>query len=542
MITLTSPATVYPLESVNVQAVNSNFGSGTVLNSTINWNFGDPGSEYDALVGFNAAHAYANPGTYTITLSITTPDGHVGVATQTVTIAQDNRPAIYVAADGNDANDGSSPNDPIQSLARLGQLLTSGERVLFQAGDTFAFNSANALNLGGLQDVYVGSYGSGAQPVIFYNGPAVGGTMIGTSDSSSGIVVQGLTFDSIYVNNDNQQAIPSAFIPAGNDITIIDNTFLNLGDDVNLQLSPSNVLVQDNTSPDPTALSGYFGWVAGAEINFLGNTVASSTGEAVMRVAGVTDLELAYNNFTNNPEIPGGPALSKNNLSTQVGQYVYVYHNTFVNGAANAGPLGTDVANPNVTISDVVFDSNTVNNTTILITAGAQNVMIKNNVINANGDSGITIDAQEIGGGFNWTVTNVWIERNTVTEPGVWGGFLAINDGQAQGVTLDYNLFVDPNFNISSGQAFVTVDEDNMNSFSQILDNVWSQPAWVSPWVNGGMFFVSSDPSSQVGWLTPAEWEASGIASGDMFQNVNLGNTYSATVDGITVGSNLPTA
>jgi hypothetical protein len=541
VITLTSPATVYPLESVNVQAVNSNFGSGTALNSTISWNFGDPGSEYDALVGFNAAHAYANPGTYTITLSITTPDGHVAVATQTVTVAHDNRPTIYVAAGGNDANDGSSPNDPIQSLARLGQLLTSGERVLFQAGDTFAFNSANALNLGGLQDVYVGSYGSGAQPVIFYNGPAVGGEIIGTSNSSSGIVVQGLTFDSVYVNNGNQQAIPSAFILVGNDITIIDNTFMNLGDDLNLVLGPSNVLIQNNTSPDPTALSGYFGWVAGNEINFLGNTVASSAGEAVMRVAGVTDLELAYNNFTNNPETAGG-TVSKNTLSTQVGQYVYVYHNTFASGPVNAGPLGTDVANPNVDITDVVFDSNTVNNTTVLITAGAQNVVIKNNVINANGDSGITIDAQEIGGGFNWTVTNVWIEHNTVTEPGIWGGFLAINDGQAQGITMDYNLFVDPNFQISSGQAFVRVDENDMNSFSQILDNVWSQPAWASPWVNGGMFFVSSDPSSQVGWLTPAEWEASGITSGDVFQNVNLGSTYSVAVNGIVAGSNLPTA
>jgi hypothetical protein len=543
VITLTSPATVYPLESVNVQALNSTFGSGTFLNSTISWNFGDPGSAYnDSLVGFNAAHAYANPGTYTITMSITTPDGHVGVATQTVTIAPDNRPTIYVAADGNDANDGSSPNDPIQSLARLGQIVTSGERVLFQDGDTFAFSSANALNLGGLQDVYVGSYGSGAQPVIFYDGPATGGTMIGTSDSSSGIVVQGLTFDSIYVNNDNKQAIPSAFIPAGNDITILDNTFLNLGDDVNLQLSPSNVLVQDNTSPDPTALSGYFGWVAGSEINFLGNTVASSTGEAVMRVAGVTDLELAYNNFTNNPEIPGGLAISKNNLSTQVGQYVYVYHNTFTAGAANAGPLGTDVANPNVTISDVVFDSNTVNQTTILLTPGVADVMVENNVIHGNGSAGITIDAQEIGGGFNWTANNIWIEHNTVTEPGQYGGFLYINDGQAANVYVDYNLFVDPNYQVGSGQAFISVDENDMNSFAQIMDNVWSVPASIPAWNNGGVFFVGSDPSSQTAWLTPAEWEATGIPTGDVYENVTLGSTYSVNADGFTAGSNLPTS
>ncbi|MGD0766656.1 MAG: PKD domain-containing protein [Tepidisphaeraceae bacterium] len=543
MITLTSPATVYPLESVNVQALNSSFGSGTLLNSKITWNFGDPGSAYnDSLVGFNAAHAYANPGTYTITMSITTPDGHVGVATQTVTIAQDNRPTIYVAADGNDANDGSSPNDPIQSLARLGQLLTSNVRVLFHDGDTFTLSNTSAIDLGGLQHVYIGSYGSGAQPVLYYNGAAHGGSFIGMSNSTSGIVVQGLTFNSIFLNNDNKQAIPLGFLPTGNDITILDNTFLNLGDDVNLQLDPSNVLIQDNTSPDPTALSGYFGWVAGTEINFLGNTVASSTGEAVMRVAGVTDLELAYNNFTNNPETPGGLAISKNNLSTQVGQYVYVYHNSFTAGAANAGPLGTDVANPNVTISDVVFDSNTVNRTTILLTPGVFDVMVENNVIHGNNGAGITIDAQEIGGGFNWTTNNVWIEHNTVTEPGQYGGFLYVNDGEAADVYVDYNLFVDPNYQVGSGQAFISVDENDMNSFAQIKDNVWSVPASIPSWNNGGVFFVGSDPSSQTAWLTPAEWEATGIPTGDVYENVVLGSTYSVNADGFTAGSNLPTS
>ncbi|MGD0140427.1 MAG: hypothetical protein ABSD28_16280, partial [Tepidisphaeraceae bacterium] len=467
------------------------------------------------------------------------PDGHVGVATQTVTIAPDNRPTIYVAADGNDANDGSSPNDPIQSLTRLSQLLSSDTRVLFHDGDTF--DMTNQVNLGGLQDVYVGSYGSGAQPTIFYDGPAVGGVLIGTSSSSSGIVVQGLTFDSIYVDNDNQQSIPSAFFPNGNDLTIMDNTFLNLGYDMNFNQAPTNVLVQDNTSPDPTALSGYFAWVAGSEIAILGNTVANSTTEAIVRIAGATDLELAYNNFTILPETAGA-TVSKNTLSTQVGQYIYVFHNTFANGPVNAGPLGTVVVDPTVNISDVVFDSNTINNTTILLTPGVTQVMVENNVVNATGDSGITIDAQQFGGFYTWTANNIWIEHNTVVQSGQTGGLLTINDGQAQAITMDYNLFVDPNYQINSGTALVTVDENDMSCFSQIMDNVWAQPTFINPWVNGGMFFVGSDPSSQIAWLTPAEWEASGIASGDVYENVTLGGTYSVNVDGFTAGSTLPTS
>jgi hypothetical protein len=541
VITLSTTGTVLPLETVNVESTNSTFGSGTLINSKITWNFGDTNSAYNNnIVGFSAAHAYANAGTYTITMTITTPDGQVSVATQQVTISPDTRPTIYVSTSGNDANNGLSASDPIQSLARLQQLLTSNTRVLFQAGDTWTLSTTSEISLAALSHVYLGSYGTGAQPTLYYDGPVGGGSFIGFDNNSSNIVIQGLTFDSIYTNNDNKVAIPMALIPTGTNISILDNTFLNVGEDVNLQLAPTNVLVQDNTSPNPTALSGYFGWVAGQNITFLGNTVAASTGEAIMRVAGVTDLELAYNNFTNPPETAGGANVSKNTLSTQVGADVYIYHNTFADGPANAGPLGTSVANPDVTLNNVVFDSNVVNGTTILLTAGVNNVMVENNVVNGDNGAGITINAQEVGGGFNWTASNIWIEHNTVTEPGQYGGFLYINNGQASNVTVDYNTFVDPNYQVGNGQAYISVDEDNLDSFSQIKDNVWGTPASISSWNNGGIFFVGTDLSSQASWQTIQQFESTGVASGDVMETVNLGNTYSVTADGFTAGSNLP--
>jgi hypothetical protein len=41
--------------------------------------------------------------------------------------------------------------------------------------------------------------------------------------------------------------------------------------------------------------------------------------------------------------------------------------------------------------------------------------------------------------------------------------------------------------------------------------------------------------------LTPAEWEATGLPKGDVYQNVQLGATYSVNVNGFTAGSDLPT-
>ncbi|MGD0542557.1 MAG: PKD domain-containing protein, partial [Tepidisphaeraceae bacterium] len=540
VITVTSPSTVLPQESVNVQAIASSFGDGTVINSTIAWNFGDPGSAYNTLVGFNAAHAYANAGTYTITLTISTPDGHVGIATQQITIAPDNRTTIYVSSNGNDSNNGLSAGTPIQSLARLSQLLTSNMRVLFQDGDTFDMSGGNGINAGGLSHVYIGSYGSGAQPILMYTGPATQTAMIGMSGSTEGLVVQGLTFDSIYTNNQDSQAIASAFFPNGNDITISDNTFLNLLDDMNMASGPTNVLVQGNSSPNPTALNAYFSWTQGSEIVFLGNTVAASFGEAILRVGGATDLLIADNNLTNLPNSIGN-GIAKNVLSIQAGGNVYVYGNTLSTGPVEAGPLGTPAADPNAAMSDVVFDSNIVLNSSILLTPGVHNVMARNNVIEGNGNAGFTIDAQEVDGAFNWQVQNVYIEHNTVTEPSVWGGLLSINDGEAQGIHIDNNLFVDPNYVTGAGAGFIKTDENDMNSFAEIKDNVWSIPASVNSWAQGGYFFESSDTGSQAGWLTPAEWEATGIPTGDVYENVNLGATYSVNVDGFTAGSYLPT-
>jgi hypothetical protein len=174
--------------------------------------------------------------------------------------------------------------------------------------------------------------------------------------------------------------------------------------------------------------------------------------------------------------------------------------------------------------------------------------MVRNNVIDNPNAFGIYINATEIGGGYNWQVQNVTIENNTVDETTEDGGFLQIDNGEAQNIVFDYNLFVDPNLVMGDNESAYIVDTNNdLNSFSEIKDNVWGSYSSIDGWNNGGVFYMNSSPQLQPGWLTPSEWEQQTLGSGetptgDVYENVSLGSTYSVNVDGFTAGSDLPTS
>ena len=130
-----------------------------------------------------------------------------------------------------------------------------------------------------------------------YTGSATNGDFISMSGSAQGIVIEGLDFNSVFSNNGDEQAIPSAISVTGNDINISGNTFYNVEDDLDISLGATNVLVQNNNSPDPTALNAYFAFVGGSDLAFIGNTVASSVGEADFR-SYANDVLIADNNWT----------------------------------------------------------------------------------------------------------------------------------------------------------------------------------------------------------------------------------------------------
>jgi PKD domain len=245
--------------SVFVHALDSTLGAGTCLTARYQWDFGDPGSEYNDLVGWNAAHTYQNPGTYTITLTLTNQLGKTRILSTNVTIGQAHYRSIYVnSISGNDSNSGFSMSFPVRSAARALQLAGNNTQILFKTGETFPVYSSMNLPY---KNIFLGSYGTGSQPVLMRE-PGMGTSIIGTFDSSSNVMIEGLTFNSPWSSRSlTAPKIPAdGIFPGGTDITIRNCTFLNLDDAINESRNPQGVLIQDCTAPLQTGLRGCFLW------------------------------------------------------------------------------------------------------------------------------------------------------------------------------------------------------------------------------------------------------------------------------------------
>lgn len=87
--------------------------------------------------------------------------------TGSFTVAQGSSRAYYVAANGNDANDGLTPETPLRTIAKLNTLsFVPGDRILFHSGDTFVgmFRPTGSGNENA--PIMVGKYGGEARPVL----------------------------------------------------------------------------------------------------------------------------------------------------------------------------------------------------------------------------------------------------------------------------------------------------------------------------------------------------------------------------------------
>lgn len=530
--------------SIFVNALSSSLGDGTQLNANYSWNFGDTGSAFNSLTGWNAGHIYDNPGTYTITLTVTNDLGLSSTATSQVTITPSTRTTIYVNTWGNDANSGLSAAAPIASELRLEQILgsygNSNVNVLFERGETF--NMPYYLYVLGSNESF-GAYGSGAAPVLMKTPGDYGIFYMGSAANQ--IVIENLTFDSpntatIY----NAPEITATGIYAnGTNITVRNNTFLNLETALDCYQGPNGLLVENNSAPSITGIRGYFIWMNGTNGVVLGNTVVNSTRQHIMRSSfnSTQDWLIAGNNFTGNNDPYDPNETVKTTINIREGSDIYISGNTLTGDAVAFGP---EVANGAGAYADwIVLNGNQILNTQLQLAGGVHHFDARNNFFNLGGMYPAIQIVPTNPYYPTQTMADVTIDHNTLLTTSSVAFFLEVYGNSPTGIiSVKNNLFSDPYFDAGLDMAapLYVVSPQLTSVFSAVSNNIWPSSG------NMGMpnteMYASTSEENVAGYITNAAWNAQGFVQNDQFRNVTavLSSSLSTTVGSQVVGAVLP--
>jgi hypothetical protein len=506
-------------QAVQVSALNSNLNGGSPSAARFVWDFGNPNGRYNRLVGYNAAHVYDRPGTYPITLWVTNEAGNTARTSVNVQVGNSTRRMIYVSAEGSDSNSGTSPNSPIRTWSKAKSFATSNTEILFRRGDTFGANSTLVVNRA--ENVLLGAYGTGAKPLIQWTGDPNAGIVFDAYAATRDVTVQDLAFDA-----PNQHVIK----PEGVNFLARNIHFVRAGYAVNSNRFPKGVLVMDSTSPSATGLKEYFAYVQGEDHVYLGNTVANSTRQHILRVDTAHRVLVSHNDFTNLDRRAQGDAndTAKQTITFHDGTYLYAYGNKIAGGRIELGPLGgTDGkrSNPNTWMNEftkfAVLEANTLF-AFVDVSHGTDSNFIRNNVFRIDGGDMITVDGWD--DEYRRGTNDLRIINNTGINNARTGNFFEIY-GPANGIILSNNLWVAPNQVVGSWDSSpVSIRGGGMSSFREISNNIWGQ-LQIPSWNRGGVMHVAGMGNSN-NFLTPTEWNNLGPVQNDLFVNVSLGSGY----------------
>ena len=116
----------------------------------------------------------------------------------------------YLAASGNDANDGMSPSSPWQSINRLNSVLGSlgpGDNIYFNRGDVF-YGGLNVTSSGAAgSPITISAYGSGSKPIITGFSTISSWNDLGGNIWESSNAVSDLPYTNIVAVNGNNTAM-----------------------------------------------------------------------------------------------------------------------------------------------------------------------------------------------------------------------------------------------------------------------------------------------------------------------------------------------
>ena len=472
--------------TVHVHGLNSTLGIGTENTARYEWDFGDDGSYFNTIDGWNAAHNYNAAVAYLVTLHIVNQAGVAATAQTTINVAGDNRATIYVADTGNDGNPGTI-SQPIKTVAKGSQMLGNNKKILFRKAGTY--ETTVPLNINAT-NVVIGAYGNGAKPTLRWMTTDPYASIITIDSNSVGVVIQDLDFTSPYTPNN---MIVRGIAAKGSNVTVRNCHFGKVSYAMNTGGGGvTGLLTQGNVTD---VIGAYYLWAEGADHTHIGNTVGGSIDEHNIRLGGAVRVNISSNNLTNN---------AKSTIWCMLGDHCYVAKNTLNNGRFIAGP-NFATSTPSERFKWVVFEANQIMNEGVVLYSGAEDMMFRNNVIHFS--SGECFSIWGYYAQWNRTCKNIYVYNNTAfNDSTLYGRFLKLGDA-ADNIVLANNLYCATHLNSQNGAANVKTDDNSVVGYS-FHQNLWANPA------NGAYaHFLSS------GGVTSAQWGGYPQCGGEQYRS-----------------------
>ncbi len=541
---------------VNVDGLDSVLFAGDPLSARYQWDFDNPGGAHNRLIGWTATHVYDEPGVYSLQLTVRDEQGRESVGSIMVTVTPDTRTPIYVDAQGNDINDGLSPQSAVQSTARVQELLGSGRAVWFHRGQVHDFDSAQ-LEISGMSEVVVGAFGTGARPILL--GPpfdpspgdpnfGIARTLIAIENRPgepiiNQIVVQDLEFrtpDAASPSTDNNHVALQVNGRDARNIVFRRNLCDDIGHCIILfkgswahtdgYVYPHGFAAIDNVGVE---MSSFFAFMAGYHLSLIGNVVTGGTHTGwIFRyyadrvLVAHNDLQQPVSNFEEFAAAGGlhcdpahGQLLEDCDGppgNSEWGEYSYIVDNR-LDGTLRLGyeafrdGLTVYQSQRNVVVEGNVFSRAAPNQAptpTLRHFPFTRNIRIRNNLfLGPGGESSFTAEH----------ASDIEFAHNTGLSP-INGNMLTGFYGPvAQPGTFRFlnNLWALPSFHPDEFQGFPFVlssPHADMSGF-QFSGNVWPARVFGN---SGEMFFGTEIDASQ--------WTGLSQVTGDRFEVLPLGH------------------
>ena len=511
--------------AVHVHACDSKLPTGVnITDVRFEWDFGEHGSAYNTLTGFNAAHLYASVGQFDIRLKMTLLDGRSKTTTFGVVVTPSARSVVRAT-------------DAAKLLSVLADATLGNVEIVLVRGVKYVLPSPESfLDLRDRSDVVIrAENGNNAHPPVIYHPdakPTTVRSILGFTNKCQHITFQGIRFESAHIGEDRNCVRLGH--PDGHNIAFVGCELYRV-DGVNLNGNPSGFLMQNVTAIGDTCIKHYLCWAQGTDLVLLGNQCSNSVSEHIIRFGGPTRVLLHGNRFANidrrsddptrlNDTVNAGD-IAKGVLTLQVGSYIYVHANTTFFGNSGCGPLGavdkkmvagtlvqTPIGTPSDRTTFLVMDSNYILDGSLIVTHGAEHIRLRNNVIHQRSSAdGIVIEpASNV---YNRNIKDLEISNNTVVLEGTTGTGIRIGKGH-DGINVQQNLVIAPTLVFGTNwAAAVRVDMEISYTFS---GNALPDPLGGVAYAKGGANVLNGD------YVTPEQWNAETQISSDIFRDVTL--------------------